>query len=113
MPIVDGAEPAGHTATYYVVYDDGTAGLIKVTGGHEPPQLARPGTLVPATRYGARLEELTADHAAYVAQLQAADEVRTRQDYEALLGAGVPEENARRMSGHMASEADGPHSGDG
>ncbi|MGO4422754.1 hypothetical protein AB4Z54_29635 [Streptomyces sp. MCAF7] len=112
MTAVDGAEPAGRTATYYVIYDDGTAGLIKVTGGHEP-QLARPGTLVPATRYEARLGELTADHAAYVIQLQAADEARTRQDYEALLGAGVPEESARRMSGHTAPEADGTHSGDG
>lgn len=112
MPIVDGVEPAGDTATYYVVYDDGTAGLIEVTGGHEPPRLARPGTLVPATRYEARLEELTADHAAYVTQLQAAEEARTRQDYEALLSVGVPEESARRMSGYTMPAPDCLHGGD-
>ncbi|MYX39055.1 MULTISPECIES: hypothetical protein [unclassified Streptomyces] len=93
-------EPETEPVTYWALYEDGSAGLIKTTTGEEPV-LTKPGQLVTEEEYTAKFEELRAAHEAHVAQLQAEDEQRTREDYDALIGAGVPEATARRMSGYQ------------
>lgn len=85
--------------TYYVLYDDGSASLITSTTDEEPP-LAKPGQFVDRATYetrAAELRELREDHAA---ALQAADQQRAQEDYDALLAAGIPEATARRLSGY-------------
>ncbi|MDX3069794.1 hypothetical protein PV518_48070 [Streptomyces sp. ND04-05B] len=86
--------------TYYVIYEDGSLGRIDTDGEGQPP-LAKPGRFVDAATYGARSEELAAQHAQHVADLQAADEARTKADYDALIEAGIPEATARRLSGYQ------------
>ncbi|MEW2568294.1 hypothetical protein [Streptomyces sp. NPDC047070] len=90
-------EQLGETVTYWVIYSHGGVGRVDVTNGAEPEV---DGRLVDEAEYLARLEEIKEGRAAYLAGLLAADEQRTREDYEALLGAGVPEATARRMSGY-------------
>ncbi|MEV5929916.1 hypothetical protein ACPCSG_27035 [Streptomyces cellulosae] len=96
---IAGVRPAGELADVFVLYDDGTASHMQVIEGQEP-QLARPGRFVTAEQYEARLQELHDQNAAYVAELEAADEARHRADFEALVGLGVPEDSARRMAGY-------------
>lgn len=97
---IAGVRPAGQLVDAYVLYDDGTASHMQVIEGQEP-QLARPGRFVTAEEYAARLQELHEQSAAYVAELEAADEARHRADFEALVGLGVPEDSARRMAGFL------------
>ncbi|MFI2300190.1 hypothetical protein ACH5AL_15305 [Actinacidiphila glaucinigra] len=100
-------EPETGPVTYWALYEDGSAGLIKSTTGEEPV-LTKPGRLVDEAEYTSRAEELKAANEAYVAQLQAEDEQRTREDYLALRAAGVPEATARRMSGYTGPEPEEP-----
>ncbi|WP_411092336.1 hypothetical protein [Streptomyces sp. 049-1] len=95
---IAGAGPLGGYADRYVIYEDGTAGHLQVLEGQEPT-LSRPGRFVSRDAYSDRLGELQAGTAAHVAELEAGDQERHEVDYAALLGAGVPEETARRMSG--------------
>lgn len=96
--MLQGAQPVPETATFYVLYEDGSSGEITVSGGGTP-ELAKPGRIVPAKKYQARLTDLRAHHEEQSARLVADDEDRTRGDYEALKAAGVAEGTARRMSG--------------
>lgn len=100
---IAGASPVGGTTDYFVIYEDGTTGHVQVSGGQEPA-LDRPGTFVTEERYGERLLELRAQHAAHVAALEAADEARQEADYAALAELGVPKETARRMSGYTGGQ---------
>jgi thymidylate synthase ThyX len=95
---IAGAGPLGDYVDRYVIYDDGTTGHLQVPDGLEPT-LSRPGRVVSRDAYSDRLGELQAATAAHVAALEAGDQARHETDYAALLGAGVPEETARRMSG--------------
>lgn len=105
--MLQGSQPIPETATFYVLYEDGSSGEITVSGG-ETPQLAKPGRIVPAKKYEDRLTGLRAHHEEQSARLVAGDEGRTHSDYEALRAAGVAEEAARRLSGwNGPSEAAG------
>jgi hypothetical protein len=97
-PADDVDEPAG-AVTYYVIYDDGSIGRIVSSNGEQPP-LSKPGRFVTEAEYQTRADELEAEHAEHIAEMQAADEARAREDYEALIAAGIPEATARRMSGY-------------
>ncbi|PSK57990.1 hypothetical protein B0E38_01835 [Streptomyces sp. 111WW2] len=87
------------TTTFYVLFDDGSASLMTSTTGEEPP-LPKPGRFVDQTEYEERRDAIRAEREEYVAELQAEDERRTREDYEALIATGVPEATARRLSGY-------------
>ncbi|MDN3056836.1 hypothetical protein PH213_20240 [Streptomyces sp. SRF1] len=102
---VHGAVAAGETVTYWVIYDDGSTGLIDVTNG-EAPILAKPGRLVTEEEYTARLAEIQAEQDRRREEQEAADLARTREDYLALIAAGVPEATARRMSGYTGPAVD-------
>ncbi|MFJ8143262.1 hypothetical protein [Streptomyces sp. NPDC096013] len=94
-----GAVGAETTSTYWVVYDDGSAGLIETTD-EEAPLLSRPGRLVTQQEYQARLDELTAHTATHRAEQAAAEAQQARDDYTALIALGAPDATARRMSGY-------------
>lgn len=98
--MLPGAQPIAATTTHHVLYEDGSTGLIETSGEEPLPPLAKPGRLVTEEEYQARLGALTGQRARYVAGLLAADEERTRGDFEALTAVGVPEATARRMSGY-------------
>jgi hypothetical protein len=101
---VAGAKPVGEIENVFVIYDDGTPAHMQVLAGPEPT-LSRPGRIVSEEEYGARLQELRATTAAHVADMEAQDEARHRDDYEVLLGLGVPEVNARRMAGYLGGQS--------
>lgn len=96
--LVAGAQEIPETTTYYVLYEDGSTGAIEASG-EEAPRLAKPGEFVHEEEYRARLDALKEQRAVHVAGLLAGDEERTRGDFEALTGAGIPEGTARRLSG--------------
>ncbi|MGX1301321.1 hypothetical protein RKD35_002809 [Streptomyces albogriseolus] len=96
---IAGGTPVGETVDHYVIYEDGTAGHMRLTEGVEPV-LSRSGRFVSAEEYGQRLDELNVASAEYVARLQAQDEERTRTDYLELRRTGVRHESASRMSGY-------------
>ncbi|MGJ5693538.1 hypothetical protein ACM6RM_10210, partial [Streptomyces pratensis] len=93
-------------AVFYVLYDDGSTGRIEVIGQEEPPTLSKPGRIVTETEYEDRLAELRAEQERLREEQGAEDEARTREDYLALLAAGVPEATARRMSGYTGPAVD-------
>jgi hypothetical protein len=95
---IAGVTPVGEMVDHYVVYEDGTAGHIRVNEGTEPT-LARPGRFVSLEEYGERVAQLQDEAGAHVARLQAEDEARQRANFQALLAVGLPEANARDMSG--------------
>lgn len=96
---IAGARPVGELVDVFVIYDDGTAGHLQVDA-RVTPTLSRAGTIVTKEQYGERARELRDRTAAHVARLMDEDEARRRTDLAALLGAGVPEETARRMAGY-------------
>ncbi|MFD5788560.1 hypothetical protein ACFWH1_18300 [Streptomyces sp. NPDC127037] len=100
LPGVVAPEPV----TYWVLYDDGSAGRIESTSGE--PVLNRPGRLVTEAEYQQRIAELEAANAAWIAEQQAADTARQREDYLALRAAGVPEATARRLSGYEGEDVE-------
>lgn len=98
-------EPVVEPVTYWVLYDDGSASRIESTNGE--PVLTSPGRLVTEAEYQARVEELEAANAAEIEAIQAEEENRRREDYEALLAAGVPDATARRLSGYQGEGTEG------
>lgn len=91
--------------TYYVLFEDGSASVMTTTTGEEPP-LAKPGRFVDREEYENRQAEIRAAREAHIADLQAEDERRTREDYEALIASGIPEATARRLSGYTGPAAE-------
>ncbi|MGC4947690.1 hypothetical protein ACLQ2N_16030 [Streptomyces sp. DT224] len=91
--------------TYWVLYDDGSVGRIESTTGE--PELNQPGHFVTEAEYQQRVAELEAANAEWIAEQQAADVARQREDYLALIEAGVPETTARRLSGYEGEAVKG------
>ncbi|WP_406321883.1 hypothetical protein [Streptomyces sp. NBC_00519] len=104
---LEGVAPAGETAVYYVLYEDGAVGKIETDAGGEP-LLAHPGRLVSESAYLARLSVVEEESAAFLAELETGDQARTLADYTALTALGLPEETARRLSGYSDPEPDVP-----
>ncbi|UJV43003.1 hypothetical protein [Streptomyces sp. AMCC400023] len=96
--MLPGVQPIAATRKLYVLYDDGSTGLMETSV--EEPRLAKPGRFVSEAAYETRLGELRADTGVRVAGLVAGDEERARADFDALTGAGIPEATARRLSGY-------------
>ncbi|WP_037870683.1 hypothetical protein [Streptomyces sp. SPB074] len=87
--------------TFWVLYEDGSAGRIQaVTGGDAPPVLAKPGRVVTEEEHTAYVAKLATRRDTHLAEERSRAQARCQEDYEALRTAGVPEATARRMSGH-------------
>ncbi|MGW3736689.1 hypothetical protein [Streptomyces sp. NPDC005148] len=95
---VPGVQPDEAPVTYWVLYDDGSSGRVESTNGE--PTLTSPGRLVSEAEHQARVDELKAANDAHVAEIQAEDETRQREDFDALVASGLPEASARRLSGY-------------
>ena len=90
--------------TYYVLYEDGSTGVLSVESQvaasvGEGPVLTKPGRVVTVDEYDAARGMLKAAHQTYVDSLVAADLGRNQSDYEALRRIGVPDDTARRVTG--------------
>lgn len=94
-----GLQTGAETRVFWAVYEDGSTERLE-TDGQEEPQLHKPGRFVSEAAYNKKLRELQKAKEALVAGLVAEDTERTRGDYEALLGTGLPEATARRLSGY-------------
>lgn len=100
------ADTVPEPRTYWVIYDDGSAGRAEVVSADdEPPVLAKAGRLVTETEYDAYVAGLAAEREEHLAEVRAQEEAQAREDYEALRAAGVPEATARRMSGYTGPAA--------
>lgn len=84
---------------YWVIYDSGAAARIEAIGA-QPPTLNPPGRIVSEEEYRQHVRPLHDAHRAHIAGLAEQDTTAQREDYTALVGAGVPEATARRMSGY-------------
>lgn len=89
----------GEMTVFYAIYDDGSISRVENLSGEEP-QLLKPGRYVSAEEYQAAYDAISAKREEYVAELRAADEARTKGDYDALIAAGIPDATARRLSGY-------------
>lgn len=96
--MLPGAQPIAATRKLYVLYEDGSTGLMETSV--EEPRLPKPGRFVSEAEHATRLSELRAGTGVRLAELVAGDEERTRADFDALTGAGLPEATARRLSGY-------------
>lgn len=94
------------TTTHYVLYEDGSTGLLQTSNLDDVPELTKPGHFVTEQEYNEAVAQMELQRAEYVANLQAEDNARQLEDYQALRAAGVPEATARRMSGYDGPEPD-------
>ncbi|MER6978892.1 hypothetical protein [Streptomyces carpinensis] len=85
--------------TFYVQYEDGSAGLIETTS-EEPPLLSKPGAFINEDAYMELRRVWEVATAELVDALQAADLDRLLKDFRALLDLGIPVESARRLTGY-------------
>lgn len=93
--------PAAEPRTFWVLYEDGSAGRISVvTAEDEPPALAKRGRVVTEEEYDAYVAALAAERDEHLSDVRGEELARAREDYEALRTADVPEATARRMSGY-------------
>ena len=88
--------------TIYYRFADGSVAEKVVTVPAEDTVVTPPegATEITKEQYDTELAAIEAANAAALAETQAADRARQREDYEALLAAGIPEATARRMSGY-------------
>lgn len=93
----------GETRVFWVVYEDGSTERLE-TDSQEEPQLHKPGQFVSETVYKKKLAGLEKAKDQLIAGLRAEDNARLDEDYQALLGAGLPEATAKRLSGYGQQE---------
>lgn len=89
------------TTTFYIIYDDGSveAQTVPDVPGVQAV-LSKPGRVsgkIEYDQYRARLEEQAA---IWLAETQAREQQVRKDDYDALIIAGIPEATARRITGY-------------
>jgi hypothetical protein len=97
-----GGENPPQPTTHYVQFPDGHIGQITGHAGTEPV-LPEGSTLLTQEQYEALRAQLQDAHDARLEQLLAAEEAARLQQYQDLLGVGLPDATARSLSGY-----DGP-----
>ncbi|MFC8332712.1 hypothetical protein [Streptomyces olivaceus] len=94
-----GHQHVAEKRTHYVLYADGALGKLTMTGDQEP-LVTRGGRLVSEEAYEELRASVTSAREARVAELLAEDARRQLADFQDLVGAGLPERVARRLSGY-------------
>lgn len=90
----------------YLVFADGSLRGVSSTPQDGRPQRVPDGaTEISREEYVRLAAEARARIAARQDELRAADAARQLSDYQALRGAGIPDELARRLSGYSREEA--------
>lgn len=93
--------PDTGTVTFYVIYDDGSVEeqTHADTDGAEPV-LSKPGRVAGKAEYDQTLALLEEQQAIWLAETRAREDQLRKDDYGALLAAGIPEATARRITGY-------------
>jgi hypothetical protein len=102
--MLEGVTAPEEAAVFHIVYDDGSIGRIEVTGGSDLPPLSRPGRLVDEAEYQTHIAVLEQQRAAHLAELDAAQQARSRTDFLALTLLGLSAETARRITGYAGTD---------
>jgi hypothetical protein len=104
------AEPGtGPTETLYAILDNGSVYATSWEAGQPGNQsLPSPGRVVTQGEYQARLDEINAANAQRNAQDEAQQQAAAKDDYEALLAAGLREATARRLTGYTGPDVTPP-----
>ncbi|MGW0592749.1 hypothetical protein [Streptosporangium sp. NPDC002607] len=85
---------------------NGSVGEIRESAQQVTP-LPGGAVEITAEEYEQNLAALQADKAEYVAELEAAEAGRAKNDFDALTAPGLPEASARRLSGYIPTERTG------
>lgn len=88
---------------YYVNNGDGSVSRIESDSG-VAPTLSEPATFISEDEYTAQLAAMQQEHDDRVAAAEAAQQQAAKDDYDALIAAGIPAATARRMSGYTPPE---------
>lgn len=93
------ATPAPGPVTTYVVYNDGSAEKT-VHRGSVPVDhvLVKPGRIVDEAQYAAAVAQIEAVSRTHREEQDRAGQLRKKDDYTALVTAGIPEAVARRLT---------------
>ncbi|AXE76020.1 hypothetical protein [Streptomyces atratus] len=84
---------------HYYRYADGSVSEREYSGDGEP-DVPEGASEITQQEYEEAKAALDAEQAEHVAAIDAEAQERARQDYEALIAAGIPPETAARMSGY-------------
>lgn len=86
--------------TYFYRHDNGAFSSRTVDGVEDAIEPPAGATEISRDEYDAGVAGLEAANAQLAADVMAAEQALAREDYEALIAAGIPEATARRMSGY-------------
>ncbi|MFF2964216.1 hypothetical protein ACFVT1_36235 [Streptomyces sp. NPDC057963] len=86
--------------TYFYRHADGSYSTVTVSGIEHSPAPPEDAVEITEAEYNEGVAAIEAANAQQVAEQEAAAQERARQDYEALIAAGIPAETAARMSGY-------------
>ncbi|MEU2264910.1 hypothetical protein ABZ568_00350 [Streptomyces olindensis] len=86
--------------SYYVLYEDGSVGLVQVTAGAPEPVLSKPGRLVDQAEYEAKLSQIKAAEAQRQADAKAAETAQKKDAYDALVAANFDPAVATTLTGY-------------
>lgn len=83
---------------HFIRYNDGSVSRLE-TDADAPPQPID-GTFITEGEYNTELAEIQAAIDAHAAQIRDQEQQAARQDYDALIAAGLPEAVSLRLSGY-------------
>ncbi|MFF4179735.1 hypothetical protein [Streptomyces sp. NPDC001750] len=86
--------------THFYQHADGSYSTVTVSGVEGPVTPPEGAVEITEAEYNSGVAAIEAANAAQVAEQEAAQQEQARQDYEALIAAGIPPETAARMSGY-------------
>ncbi|WP_413808098.1 hypothetical protein [Streptomyces sp. OE57] len=103
--LIEGAEVPEATV-FYVIFQDGSTGLIETTSGEEP-LLSKPGRLVTAEEYETARADIQAAVESSRAAILQAETAAAQAAYGELRTAGLSDAVARTLSGYQGPEPTG------
>lgn len=89
------------TVTFYLIYEDGSVESQTVP---DVPGVAaflsKPGRVAGKVEYDQYLAKLEEQHAIWLSETHAREQQVKKDDYDALIVAGIPDATARRITGY-------------
>ncbi|MFE7402110.1 hypothetical protein [Streptomyces sp. NPDC057557] len=86
--------------THFYQHADGSYSTVTFSDIEDPVTPPEGAVEITEAEYTEGVAAIEAANAQQVAEQEAAEQERARQDYEALIAAGIPAETAARMSGY-------------
>lgn len=87
------------TVEFHIIYEDGSVEVQThpdMPGAQ--PMLAKPGRVSGKIEYDQYLARIDGQNAIWLAETNARSQQLVKADYDALIGAGIPEATARRIT---------------